>query len=209
MKNKVAALSMAILAGLIVYFSLARVFVTVPVITAQVDIAPDTVMSPGHLQIVEVAKRDKQVGAYTSIKEIEGKSAAFQIFTGQQILEKQIKDKAEEKYLIKPQQTLITLNTQQVQWADQLKAGDLITVVGVYSETGETREEAVGRIVSNPSKAILRNLKDIQEAQATSPDQTKMSFVTDVESAKKVLLALKKADMVYLMPRHSDLGGVE
>jgi hypothetical protein len=200
---------MAILAGLIVYFSLARVFVTVPVITAQVDIAPDTVMSPGHLQIVEVAKRDKQVGAYTSIKEIEGKSAAFQIFTGQQILEKQIKDKAEEKYLIKPQQTLITLNTQQVQWADQLKAGDLITVVGVYSETGETREEAVGRIVSNPSKAILRNLKDIQEAQATSPDQTKMSFVTDVESAKKVLLALKKADMVYLMPRHSDLGGVE
>jgi len=209
LKNKVAALSMAILAGLIVYFSLARVFVTVPVITAQVDIAPDTVMSPGHLQIVEVAKRDKQVGAYTSIKEIEGKSAAFQIFTGQQILEKQIKDKAEEKYLIKPQQTLITLNTQQVQWADQLKAGDLITVVGVYSETGETREEAVGRIVSNPSKAILRNLKDIQEAQATSPDQTKMSFVTDVESAKKVLLALKKADMVYLMPRHSDLGGVE
>lgn len=209
MKNKILALSMALLAGLVVYFSLAKVFVTVPVVTARIDISPDTIISSQHLKIIEVAKRDKQEDSCASIEEIEGKQAVYQIFSGQQILKKQITDDVEEELMIKPQQTLITLNTQQVQWSDQLKVNDLITVVGVYSETGETREEAVGKIVGSPSKSIMRNLKDIQEAQATDPNQTKISFVTDLEAGKRVLLAIRTADMVYLIPRHPSLGGVE
>lgn len=209
MRNKILALSMALLAGLIVYLSLARVFVTVPVVTARIDISPDTVISSQHIKIIEVAKRDKQEGACISVEEIEGKQAAYQIFSGQQILKKQITNDIEEKLMIKPQQTLITLNTQQVQWSDQLKVNDLITVIGVYSETGETREEAIGKIVGSPSKSIMSNLKDIQEAQATDPNQTKISFVTDLEAGKRVLLAIRTADMVYLIPRHPSLGGVE
>ncbi|WP_046495706.1 SAF domain-containing protein [Syntrophomonas zehnderi] len=212
-KGKWIAILLTCLAGLAVYLSVSILFHPVSVVVAKADIEEASLIQAEQLELVKVAKKDCQKGTYQRIEDVAGGVAAGSIFAGQQIIDRQISGEnvAGELALgsIKTGQTIITLTTQQATWSSQLRVGDLVTVVGVYPAESAVREEAVGRVTKPSAGSVVRNLKNIQEAQSTSPNQTEISFVTDTEGGKRVLLALKTSQMVYLLPRHPDLGGVE
>lgn len=212
--GKLIAIVLTIVAGFTVYFAFTRAFDPVPVVIARENIEESSAIQSDQLQVVKVARKDFQQGAFQSIADVKGNLAGVTIFAGQQIIEQQLGSDVSKHVIgnIKPNQTLLTLNTQQAAWPEKLRVGDLVTVVAVYKDskdTGEVRQEAVGRIVESTSGSVMRNLKSIQEAQATSPAQTEISFVTDIEAAERVLMATNMAQLVYLMPRHPVLGGVD
>lgn len=212
-KGKWLAIVITILAGFAVYFSFSALFNPVTVVVAAKDIEESSLIQADQLQLMKVAKKDCQKETYQKIEDVAGQVASTHIFTGQQVITKQLKGKGDSDSQmlgnIGPHQTMLTLTTQQAFWSPHLRVDDLITVVAVYPEEAEVREEAVGRITKPTGGSIVRNLKSVQEAQSTSPNQTEISFVTDMEDGKKVLLALKNSQMVYLMPRHPKLGGVD
>jgi Flp pilus assembly protein CpaB len=208
--GKLIAILLTIVAGFTVYFAFFRAIDPVPVVVAREDIEESSPIQSNQLQVVKVARKDFQEGAFHTIADVKGNTAGVMIFAGQQIIAQQLGEKVTQTLgNIKPNQTLLTLNTQQAAWPKLLRVGDLVTVVAVYKETGELKEEAVGRIVESTSGSVIRNLKSIQEAQATSPSQTEISFVTDIAAAQRVLKAINMAQLVYLMPRHPVLGGVD
>lgn len=210
--GKWLAIVLTVLAGFAVFFSFSTLFNPVPVVVAKHDIEESSLIQADQLEVRKVAKRDCQKGTYKHIEDVAGQVAAGHIFEGQQILGRQLnQDEAGAVVAdnFKPGQTKLTLTTQQATWSSQLRVGDLVTVVAVYPSEGKVREEAVGRIIKPTAGTIMRNLKTIQEGQSTSPAQTEISFVTDIEGGKRVLLALKNSQMVYLMPRHPSLGGVD
>lgn len=210
-KGKWLAIVLTVLAGFAVFFSFSALFNPVPVVVARTDIEESSLIQADQLELRKVAKKDCQKGTYRRIEDVAGQVAVGYIFEGQQVISRQLSSDAGAavKGDFKPGQTMLTLSTQQAAWSSQLQAGDLVTVVAVYSEGSEAREEAVGRIVKPTTGSIVRNLKSVQEAQAVSPNQTEISFITDIEGGKRVLMALKNSQMVYLMPRHPDLGGVD
>lgn len=212
-KGKWVAIALTVLAGFAVFFSFSALFNPVPVVVAKTDIEELSLIQADQLELIKVAKRDCQKETYQAIEDVTGQVAATHIFAGQQVIKQQLKGKGNEANCtlgnIKPHQTMLTLTTQQAIWPSQLRVGDLVTVVAVYPENLEVREEAIGRIIKPTTGSIVRNLKSVQEAQSTSPNQTEVSFVTDMEAGKRILLALKNSQMVYLMPRHPELGGVD
>lgn len=211
-RGKWLAIAFTALAGLAVFFSISALFNPVPVVVAKKDIAESAFIEAEQLEIKKVAKRDCQEGTYQRIEEVVGQVAAGNIFAGQQIISQQLNGQGEAGTAacsFNPGQTEITVNTQQATWSGRLRVGDLVTVVAVYPEKDEVIEAAVGRIVKPTNGTIIRNLKNIQEGQSTSPAQTEITFITDIAGGKRVLLALKTSQLVYLMPRHPALGGVD
>lgn len=210
-KGKWLAIILTVLAGFAVFFSLSSLFNPVPVVVARNDIEESSLIQADQLELKKIAKRDCQKETYRRIEDVAGQVAVGNIFEGQQVISRQLNGDAGAavKGVFKPEQTMLTISTQQAAWSSQLQVGDLVTIVAVYSEGSEAREEAVGRIVKPNAGSIVKNLKSAQEAQSVTPNQTEISFVTDIEGAKRVLLALNNSQMVYLMPRHPNLGGVD
>lgn len=211
-KGKWLAIAFTVLAGFAVFFSISALFNPVPVVVAKKDIAESALIEADQLEIKKVAERDCQKGTFRRIEEVAGQVSADNIFAGQQIISRQLSGQGEAgaaESSFNPGQTEITVTTQQATWSGRLRVGDLVTVTAVYPEKDEVMEVAVGRIVKPTNGTIIRNLKSIQEGQSTSPAQTEISFVTDIKGGKRVLLALKTSQLVYLMPRHPQLGGVD
>lgn len=212
-KGKWLAIFFTILAGLAVYLTLHLMFSPVPVIVAKEDIAESTIIEAKELEITKVAKRDAIKGTYSQIEDVAGNISSTPIFKGQQIIDRQINHGAGTEVVtpgeFKPNQTMISLTTQQAVWPTYLKEGDLVTIVAIYQDREVVIEEAVGRIAKSSSTSLTKHVKNLQQAQSSSPTDNYISFVTDIEGGKNVLLALKTSQMVYLMPRHSDLGGVD
>lgn len=212
-KGKLLAIALSLIAGIAVYLSFTLLFSPASVVIAKNDIPEASLIELNDLEVIKVAKKDLHKDAYTSPEDLVGKISLTPIFKGQQVLNKQINLGAGIEDVnpggFKPHQTMLTLTTQQAIWPAYLNVGDLVTVVSIHSTEGMVIEEAVGKISRPSSTSTLRHLKNLQEAQASSPNDATISFVTDVEGGKQVLLALKTSDMVYLMPRHKDLGGVD
>lgn len=211
-KGKWLAIALTVLAGFAVFFSFSALFNPVPVVIARANIAESSLIEVDQIEIRKIAKRDCQKGTCQHIEEVAGQVAAGNIFAGQQIISQQLSGQGEAGTAassFNPGQTEITVTTQQATWSGRLRVGDLVTVVAVYPEKDEVIEAAIGRIVKPTNGTIIRNLKSIQEGQSTSPAQTEISFVTDIAGGKRVLLALKTSQLVYLMPRHPALGGVD
>lgn len=212
-KSKWLAIILTVLAGLAVYLSFSLLFSPASVVIAQNDIGEAALIEASDLEVIKVAKRDLQTGTYTQIDSLVGQVSLTPIFKGQQIIYKQLNQGVGVEAInpgeFKPHQTMITLSTQQALWPSHLKVGDLISIIAVYATEEIVQEMAVGRITKPSSSSMVKHLKNLQEAQASSPNDTTISFVTDIEGGKQVLLALKTSQMVYLMPRHADLGGVD
>lgn len=208
--GKTVAVMLSLIAGITVYFILNSFFRPVSVVVARADINESAIIQSNQLQVVKIFEKDCQPNVFHSINEVKGKMAASNIFSGQQIIGPQL-SKSQDIICgnIKANQTLLTLNTQQASWPKQLQIGNLVSVIAVYQQTGQAEEVGVGRIVSPTSGSVIRNLKNIQEAQSTSPSQTEISFITSTDEAKRILSATQTAQLVYLMPRHPSLGGVE
>lgn len=198
-RGKWPALVITILAAIALYLCLYMFFLPTDVIVARVDIEEGSVISKTQVEVRKVARKDCSPGVMKNVEEVVGREAVVPIFSGQQVIDRQLGMGKKEKFL-KDNETILTLTSQQVFWSNSLRVGEKVRVVAVYPAENEVREEAVGRIVRPEGGSVIKNMKKLQEAQSVTPTQTEISILIDVEGAKRVLLALKKSQLVYVLP---------
>lgn len=198
-RGKWPALLVTVFAAIALYLCLYMFFLPTNVIVAREDIEEGSIISKTQVEVKKVARKDCSPGVMRTMEEVVGKEAAAPIFSGQQIIDRQL-GAGRKKSILGRNDTILTLTSQQAFWSNSLEVGEKVRIVAVYPAENEVREETVGEIVKPAGGSIIRNMKRLQEAQSVTPAQTEISILTDVEGAKRVLLALKKSQLVYILP---------
>lgn len=207
---KLVAVALSILAGAAVYYALVQLYQPVPVVVASRDIDAVKSIKGPDVVVVQVAKRDRHPKAFTDPRQVVGSYSAVAIFRGQQVIAPQVvRDPGKmvaEMLKMKADETFISLRSSEASWPAVLKSGDLVTVVGVFPDTG-AQDIAVGRVVTAAGSSVAQDIKSLREAEVAA-SASLITLAVKVDGAKRILDALKTAKGVYLLPRHPALGGM-
>ncbi|MCG0278219.1 MAG: SAF domain-containing protein [Thermanaeromonas sp.] len=197
------ALLTGILAAAGVYTAFASVYQPAQVVVAARNVEPLKKIGPGDVKVITISKRDLHPRALTQLGQAIGAYTKMPLVEGEVLFpEKLVRDpsQAVEAYgTMKPDETLITLKSSQVNWPDILRDGDFVSALAVYPDKVE--EVAThARVVHNSKPLpILGELQSAREAEARPTSE--ITLLLNREEAKKILMATVSAKLVYLLPQ--------
>lgn len=205
---KALAVALSILAGVAVYYAFVQVYNPVPVVVAARNIELMKPITEHDLMVKMVSARDRHPRAFRDPKQVAGSYAASVIVRGQQVLAphvvRDLGKMAGEALEMAADRTIISVDSRQASWPPVLKAGDLVTVLGVYPEG--TRELAVAKVLATDGKSILQEFYALRDAEPTmSGDQLLLSVAVD--TVRELVREFHTAVAIYIIPRHPALGG--
>ncbi|MCL6612759.1 MAG: hypothetical protein K6T66_14580 [Peptococcaceae bacterium] len=129
------AVLLSLAAGLAVLFAFHRLYMPVKVLAPREDIKAGSIITQNDIGYVTVSRRDRHAMAVTDPQLVIGKYAREKLYAKEPILLPKLaadqKEMAGTSGSLAPDETLITFRPNEARWPNDLKAGDLVSVIGV------------------------------------------------------------------------------
>lgn len=195
------ALFLTAAAGMSVYYALNQLYMPTKIIVPNKVIEARTLISSKDLKEIEVSKRDKHSLAVASPTQVVGKYSAVKLYPEEQILTERLTGDPGAitgafSYLA-PNETYVTLKSNEARWPRGIKTGDTVTVMAIMEDGPEIIVEKVKVIGMEEPSTILDPLKTTGQTSSSS-----LTIAVDRAIVSVILDRKVKCKEFHLLPDH-------
>lgn len=204
-KKKVSfwvALFLTASAGMSVYYSLYQLYMPTKIIVPNKVIEAKTLISAKDLKEFEISKRDKHTLAVANPSQVVGKYSTVKLYPEEQIITERLTGDPGAitgafSYLT-PNETYVTLKSNEVRWPKGLKTGDTVTIMAIMEYGPERIVEKVKVIGTEEPSTILDPLKQTTGQTSSSS----LTIAVDRAIVSVILDRKVKCKELHLLPDH-------
>lgn len=199
------AVIISLAAGLSVLFALYQLYLPVKVLAPREDIRAGSVIGQSDIGYITVSRKDRHPMALSDPRLVAGRYAREKLYALEPVLSAKITSDQKEIFgvggSLAPDETYITLKPNEVRWPQGVKAGDLVTVIGVIDGGNpQVLGEGIKVVGVSGSRAAAGQIDQIRNAVAGA--ESSITLALKWLQAGPLFYGKTISKEIWIMPEH-------